>query len=45
MDILGAEATQKVQHQGTIGDGLAKVAERICHAFIWRQYLLMDRPP
>jgi hypothetical protein len=30
--IAGAEATQKVQHQGPVGDRLAEVAERVCHA-------------
>jgi hypothetical protein len=27
-----AKATQKVHHQGTVGDGLAEVAERVRHA-------------
>jgi hypothetical protein len=30
--IAGAEATQKVQHQGPVGDKLAEVAERVHHA-------------
>jgi hypothetical protein len=30
--IAGAEATQEVQHQGTIGDRLAEVAERVSQA-------------
>jgi hypothetical protein len=30
--IAGAEATQKVQHQGPIGDRLAEVTERVRHA-------------
>jgi hypothetical protein len=30
--IAGVEATQKVQHQGPVGDRLAEVAERVCHA-------------
>jgi hypothetical protein len=30
--IAGAEATQKVQHQGPVGDRLAEVAERARHA-------------
>jgi hypothetical protein len=30
--LVGAEAMQKVQHQGTVGDGLAEVAERVRHA-------------
>jgi hypothetical protein len=30
--VAGAEATQEVQHQGTIGDWLAEVAERVCKA-------------
>jgi hypothetical protein len=30
--VAGAEATQEVQHQGTIGDWLAEVAERVCQA-------------
>jgi hypothetical protein len=28
----GAEATQKVQHQGAVDDRLAEVAEGVCHA-------------
>ena len=32
MAIAGAEATQKVQHQGPVGDRLAEVAERVRHA-------------
>jgi hypothetical protein len=31
--IAGVEATQKVQHQGPVGDRLAEVTERVCHAF------------
>jgi hypothetical protein len=30
--VARTEATQKVQHQGTVGDGLAEVAERVRHA-------------
>jgi hypothetical protein len=30
--VVGAEATQEVQHQGAISDGLAEVAERVCQA-------------
>jgi hypothetical protein len=30
--VVGVEAMQKVQHQGTVGDGLAEAAERVCHA-------------
>jgi hypothetical protein len=30
--IARAEATQKVQHQGPVGDRFAEVAERVCHA-------------
>jgi hypothetical protein len=30
--VAGAEATQEVQHQGTIDDWLAEVAERVCKA-------------
>jgi hypothetical protein len=30
--VAGAEATQEVQHQGTIGDRLAEVAERVSQA-------------
>jgi hypothetical protein len=30
--IAGAEATQKVQHQGPVGDRLTEVAERVRHA-------------
>ena len=30
--IAGAKATQKVQHQGTVGHRLAEVAEGVCHA-------------
>jgi hypothetical protein len=30
--VAGAEATQEVQHQGTIGDWIAEVAERVCKA-------------
>jgi hypothetical protein len=30
--VAGAEATQEVQHQGTIDDWLAEVVERVCKA-------------
>jgi hypothetical protein len=30
--VAGAEATQEVQHQGTIGNGLAEIAERVSQA-------------
>jgi hypothetical protein len=30
--VVGAEATQKVQHQGTIGDWLAEIVERVSQA-------------
>jgi uncharacterized NAD(P)/FAD-binding protein YdhS len=30
--VVGAEATQKVQHQGTVGEGLVEVAEGVHHA-------------
>jgi hypothetical protein len=30
--VAGAEATQEVQHQGTIGDRLAEIAERVSQA-------------
>jgi hypothetical protein len=30
--VAGAEATQEVQHQGTIGEWLAEVTERVCQA-------------
>jgi hypothetical protein len=30
--VTGAEAMQKVQHQGTVDDGLTEVAERVFHA-------------
>jgi hypothetical protein len=31
VDVAGAEATQKVQHQGTVGDRLTEVAKRVRH--------------
>jgi hypothetical protein len=30
--VAGAEATQKIQHQGTVGNRLVEVTERACHA-------------
>jgi hypothetical protein len=30
--VAGAEATQRVQHQGTVGDRLAEVAKGVCHS-------------
>jgi hypothetical protein len=30
--VAGPEATQKVQHQGTVGHWLAEVAEGVCQA-------------
>jgi hypothetical protein len=30
--VVGVEDTQKVQHQGTIGERLAEVADRVRHA-------------
>jgi hypothetical protein len=30
--IAGAEAMQKVQHRGPVGDRLTEAAERVCHA-------------
>jgi hypothetical protein len=29
--VAGAEATQKVQHQGTVDDGHTEVVDRVCH--------------
>jgi hypothetical protein len=30
--VPGAEVMEKVQHQGAVGDRLAEVTERVCHA-------------
>jgi hypothetical protein len=41
----GAEATQKVQHQGPVGDRLAEVAEGVCHALHLEPVLVHGEVP
>jgi hypothetical protein len=43
--IAGAEATQKVQHQGPVGDRLAEVAERVHHALHLAAVLIHKEAP
>jgi hypothetical protein len=43
--VAGAEATQKVQHQGTVDDRLAEVAKRVRHALQLAAVLPTERSP
>jgi hypothetical protein len=43
--VAGAKATQKVHHQGTVGDGLAEVTERVRHALYLAKVLLHGETP
>jgi hypothetical protein len=43
--IAGAEATQKVQHQGSVGDRLTEIAERVRHGLHLAEVLVHGEVP